>query len=80
MSDEGVRAIECQPRSDDVLGRLPDLPHLAPEGYNIDLPTGANALLEDIAGTIGKAYSSRSITGKPGKAWPSTPPRNRTSL
>ena len=49
VGDEGVRAIECEPQSDDVLGRLPELPHPAPEGYNIDLPTGATALLEDIA-------------------------------
>ena len=50
VSDEGIRAIECESQSDDVLGRLPDLPHPAPEDYNIDLPTGATALLEDIAG------------------------------
>ena len=49
VSNEGIRAIECQPQSDDILDRLPDLPHPASEGYNIDLPTGATALLEDIA-------------------------------
>ena len=47
VSDEGIRAIECEPQSGDVLDRLPDLPHPAPEGYNIDLPTGATTLLEE---------------------------------
>ena len=50
VSDEGIRAIECKPRSDDILDRLPDLPHPTSEGYNIDLATGASDLLEDIAG------------------------------
>ena len=30
VSDEGIAAIECESQSDDVLGRLPDLPYPAP--------------------------------------------------
>jgi SAM-dependent MidA family methyltransferase len=45
----GVRIVERPPSSDELLKQLPALPHPAPEGYVIDLPTGANDLLNIIA-------------------------------
>ena len=49
VRDQGIRLVERAPTSEEVTERIADLPNPAPEGYTIDLPTGANALLGKIA-------------------------------